>query len=230
MPTIIITGASRGIGYATAKQLSQNPDNHIIATARNENKLLQLTREAAHNNITAITGDLQNPDQLVRDIAAEVQQVDALLNNAGLLINKPFSELSPADWQSLWEVNVIAPASLIKGLIPQLEASAQAHVVNIGSMGGFQGSSKFPGLSAYSTTKAAIASLSECLAEELKTQNIAVNCLALGAVQTEMLEEAFPGMQAPVSSTKMGAYIANFLLTGHHFHNGKVIPVSVSTP
>ena len=97
-------------------------------------------------------------------------------------------------------------------------------------MGGFQGSSKFPGLSAYSASKAALANLTECLAEELKEKNICANCLALGAVQTEMLETAFPGYVAPVKSREMASFIAYFATRGHQFYNGKILPVSVSTP
>ena len=126
--------------------------------------------------------------------------------------------------------NFYGPAHLLQMLRPFLQKAEKAHVLNIGSMGGYQGSSKFPGLLAYSVSKAAIATLTECLAEEWKDSGVAVNCLALGAVQTEMLAEAFPGMQAPVSSAQMGGFLSYFALQGHHFFNGKVLPVSVSTP
>ncbi len=230
MSHIIITGASRGIGYATAKTLSQNPQHKIYAVARNEERLNELAQTAIHQNIEPIVGDLQKIEELMPKLSHKVQRIDFLLNNAGLLINKPFQELTSSDWQKLWEINVMAPVSLIQGLLPKMGGSEQSHIVNISSMGGFQGSSKFPGLSAYSATKGALSILSECLAEELKEQNISVNCLALGAVQTEMLAEAFPGFQAPLSSEQMGKFIANFLLEGHQFYNGKVLPVSVSTP
>jgi NAD(P)-dependent dehydrogenase (short-subunit alcohol dehydrogenase family) len=152
-----------------------------------------------------------------------------LINNAGLLINKPFRELSPEDWQAMFAVNVFGVAEMIRALLPVFTNDG-GHILNVGSMGGFQGSAKFPGLSAYSASKAALASLTECLAEELKNDKIAVNCLALGAVQTEMLETAFPGFQAPVSSEEMGRLLAWFIRQGHTFFNGKVLPVSVSTP
>ena len=231
MNHIVITGASRGIGYEVAKQLSQDPERRIVAIARNTQRLQNLADEAAHQNIIPLPGDLTDSERISQVVLERLGSVDALLNNAGLLINKPFEELTQENWQQLWEVNVMAPASLAKQLIPAMGLNnTQAHIVNIGSMGGFQGSSKFPGLAAYSTTKAAVASLSECLAEELKDRNISVNCLALGAVQTEMLQEAFPGMEVPMSSETMGAYIANFLIQGHQFYNGKVLPISSSTP
>ena len=104
------------------------------------------------------------------------------------------------------------------------------HVVNISSMGGIQGSMKFSGLSAYSSSKAALITLSELLAEEYKETGPSFNVLALGAVQTEMLEEAFPGYKASVSAVEMARYIMQFSLTGHQMYNGKVLQVSNSTP
>jgi NAD(P)-dependent dehydrogenase (short-subunit alcohol dehydrogenase family) len=97
-------------------------------------------------------------------------------------------------------------------------------------MGGVQGSAKFPGLAAYSSSKAALANLSELLAEELKEKNIRVNCLALGAAQTEMLETAFPGYKAPVTAAEMAQWVGWFAINGHRFFNGKVLPVALSTP
>jgi NAD(P)-dependent dehydrogenase (short-subunit alcohol dehydrogenase family) len=97
-------------------------------------------------------------------------------------------------------------------------------------MGGFQGSDKFPGLSAYSVTKGTLSILTECLAVELQDKNIKVNCLCLGAVQTEMLNEAFPGLTAPVEASQMGTYISDFVINGHTFYNGKVLPVALQNP
>jgi len=105
-----------------------------------------------------------------------------------------------------------------------------AHIVNISSMGGFQGSSKYPGMAVYSASKAALANLTEGLASEYAKDGIAFNCLALGAVQTEMLEQAFPGYKAPVSADDMANFISWFALAGHMFFNGKILPVSVSNP
>ena len=97
-------------------------------------------------------------------------------------------------------------------------------------MGGVQNSQKFPGLSVYSTSKGTLITLTQCLAEEFKDSGFKFNCLALGAVQTEMLNEAFPGFKAPVSSEQMGDFIANFYLQGAQYFNGQVIPVSIGSP
>ncbi len=162
------------------------------------------------------------------EISKHFDKIDILVNNAGLLINKPFTLLSKSDMNSIFNVNFFGVALLIQNLLPKMNTNS--HIVNIGSMGGFQGSSKFPGLSIYSASKAALANLSECLAEELKEQKISVNCLSIGAVQTEMLESAFPGYQAPLKAEEMASYIVDFSKNGHKFFNGKILPVSLSTP
>lgn len=230
MKNIIITGASRGIGYQTALLLCQQ-GHRVLALSRNEAALQGLQQEAGPA-LEYLCFDLANPDEeaLAAKIAGLGGQIDALINNAGLLLKQPFEELTAADWQLMMQANLFGPAHLIQLLRPYLEKSPRAHILNISSMGGFQGSSKFPGLLGYSTSKAALANLTECLAEEWKDKGISCNCLCLGAVQTEMLAEAFPGYQAPLTSERMAAFIAYFTLEGHFFYNGKILPVSVSTP
>lgn len=228
----LITGASKGIGHDTALKLSQNPDHKILAISRDNGGLQGLVQEArkqsGHENIYSKVFDIVNGDFV--DLQSWVQSfgsLNGIINNAGLLINKPFEDLSKNDWSQTFATNLFGAVNLIQQLLPVLK---NAHIINIGSMGGYQGSSKFPGLSAYSASKAALANLTECLAEEFKDRGVFVNCLALGAVQTAMLEGAFPGYQAPVNSHQMGEWVAWFLENGQTFFNGKVIPVSVSTP
>jgi len=229
----IVTGASKGIGFETVLAMSKQADSHILALSRDEKGLSELAKAAENQagNVTVLPYDLLKPnDAQLHDWVARNGGLDVVLNNAGVLINKPFSELTLADWQESFSVNLFSAVALLQTLLPHLERSPQAHVVNIGSMGGFQGSSKFPGLSAYSASKAALANLTECLAEECKDKGIAVNCLALGAVQTEMLEAAFPGYQAPLKKEEMGNFVAWFAQYGGRLFNGKILPVSVSTP
>lgn len=232
---IVITGASAGIGFDTALRLSQNPNHRIWAIARSADKLQQLKAQAAHANIDTLVFDMRagNYVTLFEQLSEATQKVgiDVLVNNAGNLINKPFEQLTDEDWLSLYEINVLGAVRMVRTLLPLLGQNTQAsHVVNIGSMGGFQGSSKFVGLAAYSASKAALANVSECMAEEFKTRNIAVNCLCLGAVQTDMLAKAFPDYTPDMSSHKIAEYLAWFAEFGHQFQNGKVIPVSISTP
>jgi 3-oxoacyl-[acyl-carrier protein] reductase len=228
---IIITGASKGIGFDTVLKLAESPDNQILALSRDEEGLQKLVERATLGNVDYLVYDVTQPNltALLRKVEM-LSSVDILLNNAGLLINKPFDKLTVSDWQRTFATNLFAVVELVRMLLPYLEKSEKAHIVNISSMGGFQGSSKFPGLAAYSASKAALANLTECMAEEFKPQNIAVNCLAFGAVQTEMLETAFPGYQAPLGSAEMAEWVAWFCVNGHRFFNGKILPVSISTP
>ena len=144
------------------------------------------------------------------------------------LINKPFEKLSISDMNRMLQLNLAAPAQLIQCLLPIIKKPS--HIVNISSMGGFQGSQKFPGLSIYSAAKAGLASLTECLAEEYKGSGISFNCLAIGATDTEMLREAFPGYIPPFKASDMADFIVDFALNKQKFFNGKIIPVTVSTP
>ncbi|MGJ8759830.1 MAG: SDR family NAD(P)-dependent oxidoreductase [Polaribacter sp.] len=226
MKNIVITGTSRGIGFELAKQFAEK-GHQVLALSRNTKPLSEFN----HKNITLISVDLSvNSDlEKVTDyVNNNWQQVDVLINNAGKLINKPFTDLSSDDFLEVYKVNVFAVAELTKLMIPFMQKGS--HVVTISSMGGIQGCMKFPGLAAYSSAKGAVITLSELLAEEYKEQQIAFNVLALGAVQTEMLEEAFPGYEAPTSATEMANYIFDFSLTGNKFYNGKVLQVSSSTP
>jgi NAD(P)-dependent dehydrogenase (short-subunit alcohol dehydrogenase family) len=136
--------------------------------------------------------------------------------------------MSSEEARMIMETNFFGPASLIRVVKPLMPSGS--HIVNISSMGGYQGSSKYRGLSYYSASKAALACLTECLATEFTGLGISVNCLALGSVQTEMINEAFPGYKAPVDAKQMAEYISGFALTGHKFFNGKILPVAVSNP
>ena len=223
---IIITGTSRGIGYEMALQFA-NAGHQVLAISRKTPKEL-----IENPNITCLSIDISNENEM-QQVEKFIQsawknKVEVLINNAGLLVNKPFSQLSPSDFEQVYKVNVFAVAELTRICIPFMEKGS--HVVTISSMGGIQGSMKFAGLAAYSSSKGAVITLSELLAEEYKEQGIAFNVLALGAVNTEMLQEAFPGYDAPLSAKEMADYIFNFALTGNKYYNGKVLQVSSSTP
>ncbi len=226
MKNIIITGASRGIGYQLAK-LYADAGYQVLALSRNENPIKALD----HKNIHTFSFDICSPsdhEKMISYIEENWKQVDVLVNNAGKLLNKPFSEISTNEFQEVYKVNVFGVAEITRLVLPFMVSGS--HVVTVSSMGGIQGSMKFPGLAAYSSSKGAVITLSELLAEEYKNSGISFNVLALGAVQTEMLEEAFPGYQAPLSALDMASYIKEFSLTGNKFYNGKVLQVSSSTP
>lgn len=225
---IVITGASRGIGLETAKKLALVKENRVLAISRNTKDLENL----GFQNLKSLAFDLSEfhtYDKLQEVISVFLDgRVDVLINNAGQLIQKPFENTSQQDFDRMLQVNLKVPYFLIQKLLPFM--NPETHIVNISSMGGFQGSVKFPGLSAYSISKGALCTLTESLSAELSSRNIKVNALCLGAVNTPMLADAFPDYQALISSQQMGEYIANFAQTGHLFYNGKVLPVSLSTP
>lgn len=230
MKNIVIIGGSRGIGRDIARHTSKA--HKVLVLSRNVERLQELQEQVDLDNLMIGAVDLTAPnlrEYLTTLISSYFSQVDVLINNAGYLVNKPFLELSTKDLQTTFSTNVFGLIQSCQATVPLMEENG-GHIVNIGSMGGFQGSSKFPGLSAYSASKSAVAGFSECLAEELSEKNIQVNCLALGAAQTEMLAAAFPGYEAPVSAYEMAEYIAEFSLNANRWINGKVIPVSLSTP
>lgn len=225
MKNIIITGTSRGIGYELALQFA-NQGHQVLAISRKTVKEL-----IEHPNITCLVVDLseENGLNLITEFITQTwKNVDVLIHNAGCLVLKPFLQLTQADFEMVYKVNVFGVANLTRICLPFLKKGS--HVVSISSMGGVQGSSKFAGLAAYSSSKGAVITLSELLAEEYKEEGISFNVLALGAVQTEMLHEAFPGYQAPLSAKEMADYIYDFSLNGNKYYNGKVLQVSSSTP
>lgn len=229
---VIITGASKGIGFETVKLFLNNPSYTILAVSRNIDSLTKLVNTNT-TNLIPFKADITNTKQQKKiiDLIKKIKlPVSILINNAGQIVNKPFEKISEKELESVYDTNVFAPFKLIQHLLPFMGKKAKSHIVNISSMGGFQGSSKFAGLSAYSSSKSALSGLTECLAEEFKEKNIVVNCLAIGAVQTEMLNKAFPGYKAPLQPKQMATFIYDFAINGHNYFNGKILPVSLSTP
>jgi len=225
MKNVIITGTSRGIGFELALQFAK-AGHQVLAISR---KVPQVLIE--NDNITCLAVDLGKEEELIeveKFLSHSWATVDIIIHNAGSLLLKPFAQTTQEDFESIYKVNVFGVANLTRVCLPYLQKGS--HVVSISSMGGIQGSMKFAGLAAYSSSKGAVITLSELLAEEYKDQGIAFNVLALGAVNTEMLHEAFPGYEAPISAKEMADYIYNFALTGNKYQNGKVLQVSSSTP
>ena len=225
MKNIIITGTSRGIGFELALQFA-NAGHQVLAISRKIPQAL-----LGNENITCLSVDLSTESELVKVsdfLSKSWKQIDAVIHNAGSLLLKPFSETTQEDFENIYKVNVFGVANLTRICLPYLQKGS--HVVTISSMGGIQGSLKFAGVAAYSSSKGAVITLSELLAEEYKDRGISFNVLALGSVQTEMLAEAFPGYQAPISAGDMANYIYDFTLTGNKYFNGKVLQVSSTNP
>jgi|688.fasta_scaffold01863_12 3-oxoacyl-[acyl-carrier protein] reductase len=230
---VVVTGASKGIGFELVKKYSECPTIMVIAVSRNIQSLTEFVKKNKTNNLLVVKADItkeKSITELKKLIKKLKLPVTALINNAGSILNKNFLKIQKKELEQVYATNLIAPFMLSQALVPLMGKTTKGHIVNISSMGGFQGSAKFSGLSAYSSSKAALSGLTECLAEELKSKNISVNCLAIGAVQTEMLTKAFPGYKAPLKANEMAEYIFEFTNKGHYYYNGKVLPVSSTTP
>lgn len=226
--TIVVIGASRGIGKELVHLFAQNSTTKVLAFSRNKKKMDECFGHLSNVETFSIDLTSSSVRSEMESYLTSIDKIDFVVNNAGFLVNKPFLELTHEDITNCYSANVMGVMQTTQAIVPKMNHGG--HIVNISSMGGFQGSVKFAGLAAYSTSKAAICSFTELFAEEYKETSIKMNCLCLGAVQTEMLEEAFPGYEAPMSATEMASYIEDFTLNGHHYMNGKILPVSLSTP
>lgn len=227
---IILSGCSKGIGKALLIKLLDN-EHEVISISRSKTDLSGHLKSSIIKWYE-IEGDVLEAEvhSKLENLLSDWGHADVLINNAGLLVNKSFKEIDYLDYQKSFDVNFYGPLKLSQIAIPYLKKSKFANHINIGSIGGVQGSVKFPGLSVYSSSKGALSILTECLAEEYKESPIHFNCLALGAVQTEMLAKAFPGYDAPFSPEQMADYIMNFIEKSSFMMNGKIISVSASTP
>jgi 3-oxoacyl-[acyl-carrier protein] reductase len=226
---IIITGASRGIGKELAKIHLQN-GNNVLAISRSEEKLKELYDFQNNSHLIILPMDISKQGDLdmIPGAMRNWERVDVLYNNAGYLVNKPFADITESDIDYSMAVNYKAPFQIIQKILPLMDGNS--HIVNVTTMGAVQGSVKFPGLAAYSSSKTGIVTLTELLAQEFNENQPRINAVALGAVQTEMLEEAFPGFQAPLSSGEMASYLYSFGLEAHKFQNGKIVQLSTTTP
>ena len=222
--TLIVTGTSRGIGNSIV-HLAAKQGYKVYALSR---KTKSLPKTGLINPLKVNLSNEKDLDTFAALLKSENVKVDVLINNAGAFLSRPFLETSKEDFEKIYKVNVFGLASITRKILPFI--NSDGHVLNISSMGGVDGSSKFPGLAAYSSSKGAVNILTELLSEEFKDKGPAFNALALGAVQTEMLEQAFPGLKAPLNADEIASYILNFAITGHRFFNGKILPVSLSTP
>lgn len=223
---VIITGAGRGIGYALFKKFLDS-GHEILGISRDVHHLFSLSGVTQKHALSLDLTKNSSYEQILEAIS-HWDHVDILINNAGYLIRKAFKNLTDVDFEYSFSLNTLAPIRMIRTLKSFMNHNG--HIVNISTMGAVQGSKKFPGLAAYTTSKAALCNLTELLSEEFKSDGPVVNCLALGSVQTEMLTQAFPNYKASLTPDEIADYIYKFSLEGQKFYNGKILPVSVATP
>lgn len=220
----LITGAGRGVGFATVKYLLENHSGiNVYAVSRNTENLSVLASE----RLKVIQADITSEIEKIAGTIGKTP-LQGILNNAGLLIKKDFRELTGEDFDLLYRTNVLAPFNIVRSLLDNLGAGS--HIVNVGSMGGSENTLKFPGMIFYSSSKAALQCMSQCLSVELQEQKVTVNCLSMGTVDTEMVRMAFPGFKAPIGSGQMAEFFSWFLLNGHRFFSGQILPLALTTP
>ena len=221
---ILITGTRKGIGRFLVKHYT-SLGYQVIGCSRNET-------EYSIDNYQHFCLDVCDEKE-VKKMFSEIRKtygcLHILINNAGIASMNHALLTTMDTVHKIYGTNVFGPIQLIQNLMHKF--SSDAHIVNISSVGGVTGSVKFPGLSAYSSSKGAMTILTECLQAEFgDSTSWSFNCLALGAVQTEMLEEAFPGYVAPIDAAAMAAYICGFALNNHLVMRGRVVEVAMSTP
>ena len=223
MKTIVVTGTSSGIGHQICIQAAKM-NFHVISVSRNIEPLKDI------GGIESFSIDITNKDSIdefITNLKSRKIKIDILINTAGYLVSELFGDTTYESYKKTFDVNVVGLAEITRSLIPII--NSDGHVINISSIGGVNGSKKFPGLSAYSSSKAAVIALTEVLAEEYQN-GPSFNVLALGAVQTKMLKEAFPDYNAETKPEEMAKYILDFAIKGNKLFNGKLISVSNSNP
>jgi short-subunit dehydrogenase len=180
-PTALVTGASRGIGRAIA--LSLAPTHDLVLTARSPGALDGVARDAATRGaaVRVIPCDLSDPAAIASALAGAA--CDVLINNAGVASLKPFLSLTPAEWQSMVDVNVNALYHVTRAVLPGMVERQRGHVITIGSTAG---RNTFTGGSCYVGTKHFVMGFSECLMLEVRDAGVKVSVVMPGSVETEL--------------------------------------------
>ncbi|HET7710578.1 MAG TPA: SDR family oxidoreductase [Thermoanaerobaculia bacterium] len=196
----VVTGASSGIGRATARLLAAE-GARVALFSRSEERLRDLA-QIYPDQMLAVAGDVAD-EQAISRLFEECEKgfgpCDLLVNNAGMIFPRSLHQTSPEDWDRLFAVNVRGVFLATRRALPSMLERGSGAIVNVASISGVLGTKKFPGYVSYCASKAAVISLTEALAVELRDRGVRVNCISPGAVETQMWREAGGG--APASMT-----------------------------
>src|SRR5690554_2015200 len=228
--SVCITGSGGGLGYELIHAFLVGTDLHVAAVTRDGKALRQKLKSVeGYDRISIIEADITTDKgrKAIYHALNDLPELGYFIHNAGVLVFKPFKEITESELTAVYNVNVFAPFLLTQKLLPLMR---RTHIINISSIGGVEGSMKFAGLSVYSSSKAALNCLTEMWSEEFKDTDNVFNCLALGSVETEMFKTAFPGVSAASGVGNLARYIVSFALQAPSVMRGKIIPLSISNP
>lgn len=190
MNTAFITGATEGIGRATAFALGR-AGCKVGVCARTESKVRRLIQDLKKEGIEAAGGPADVGDQaqaprVVEDVVRALGEIDVLVNNAGILIARPFEELTLDDWDRTMTTNVRSLYLMTRAVLPAMRRRRQGAIVNLASLAGRSG---FAGGTAYTASKHAVLGFSRSLMLEVRKDNIRVIAICPGSVDTSLLRD-----------------------------------------
>lgn len=196
-PTIIITGASKGIGKTIALKMAEHKVN-LVLIARNKDLLAKLQKEIKNHGsqCISIAADLTQKGAISKVVSKVVEEfggIDVLINNAGLAMSMPILETSEEQWEQIMTLNAKVPFFLSKEAIPHLAKSERGTIINISSVVGRKG---YVNQAAYASSKHAVTGFTKVLSEEVKPKGIRVHLISPGGVATEMVTTMRPDIDA----------------------------------
>jgi hypothetical protein len=197
----VVTGASSGIGAATARQLAR-AGFHVVAGARRSDRLEPLAEEVGATTLALDVTDPASVDAFTAVVADRHGHADLLVNNAGAALGlDPVADGHDQDWQTMLDTNVVGLLRVTRGFLPLLRAAPHAHIVNLGSIAGFE---VYPGGAGYAASKHAVRAITQTLRLELNGEPIRITEIAPGMVETEFSLTRFHGDQSRADQVYAG--------------------------
>ena len=217
----IVTGGSRGIGFAIAQALIQERARVVIA-GRDVTAGEQAAHKLGARFVACDVSDRVQAQTLIQTTIADLGRIDILINNAAIHRAARFEDESPEVWEAMYRVNVLGTVYPSQAVVPMMKQQNNGHIVHIASKAGVVGE---PGHAAYSASKGAVIALTRAMAIELAPHHIVVNCVCPGPVLTDMLRGVFPdsaerdrlGHEAPLGRIGLPEDVvgATLLLASH---------------
>src|SRR2546422_8903779 len=210
----VVTGASHGIGRATAEAMAR-AGTHVVLAAGGAPALTHLAEAVrrAGGSATPAAGDVSRADDVDRvfAIADELGGATALVCAAAVLTKVPLVETSLETWEQTLATNLTGMFLCCRAAVRSMQRAGGGRIVNLASLSGIYGTEKFPGLAAYNVSKYGVVGLTEALAVEGRPYGISAICLSPGAVETDMLRRANPQLRASLTPAQVGALIGSLL-------------------